>query len=100
MAGPFLFPGEPFARKPATYVSGSSLQPSLCVMNRFRALTVGVLIALPSAASAQNIAQQYAPAADRIIAAALRDSAAYKRLGELVDKFGHRLSGSQQLEQA
>jgi carboxypeptidase Q len=69
-------------------------------MNRYRALTVGFLIALPNALPAQNIAQQYGPAADRIIAAALRDSAAYKRLGELVDKFGHRLSGSQQLEQA
>ena len=69
-------------------------------MNQFRALTVGLLIALPSALPAQNIVQQYGPAADRIIAAALRDSAAYKRLGELVDKFGHRLSGSQSLEQA
>jgi carboxypeptidase Q len=54
----------------------------------------------PAATSAQSIAQTYGPAADRLIQAALADSAAYQRLGELVDRFGHRLSGSSALEQA
>jgi carboxypeptidase Q len=38
--------------------------------------------------------------ADSLIRAATRDSAAYRRLGELVDGFGHRLSGSPSLEAA
>ncbi len=42
----------------------------------------------------------YRASADRFIDAALRDSAAYERLGELVDTFGPRLSGSQALEDA
>lgn len=42
----------------------------------------------------------YQPAADRILAAALADSAAWKRLAELTDRFGNRFSGSQSLEQA
>ena len=40
------------------------------------------------------------PAARRITAAALADTAPYRRLGQLVDGFGHRLSGSASLEQA
>jgi carboxypeptidase Q len=43
---------------------------------------------------------RYQPAADRLIDAALADSAAYRRLAELVDRFGHRLSGSASLESA
>jgi carboxypeptidase Q len=46
------------------------------------------------------VTTRYREAADRIIAAALADSAAYARLGELVDRFGHRLSGSESLERA
>src|SRR5688572_5613091 len=66
-----------------------------------RVLAVTVLLAAPCATSAQqSIAQQYGPAANRLIAAALADSAAYNRLGNLVDRFGHRLSGSAALEQA
>jgi carboxypeptidase Q len=42
----------------------------------------------------------YRSAADRLIAAALHDSAAYARLGRLVDRFGPRLSGSANLESA
>jgi carboxypeptidase Q len=51
-------------------------------------------------AGAQELAQRYRATADRIIAAALADSSAYHRLGELVDRFGHRLSGSASLERA
>ena len=42
----------------------------------------------------------YREVADRIIAAALADSSAYARLAEMVDRFGHRLSGSESLERA
>jgi carboxypeptidase Q len=42
----------------------------------------------------------YAAVANRIIAAALKDSAAYTRLSQLADGFGNRLSGSQSLEKA
>ena len=41
-----------------------------------------------------------APAARRITRTALADSQPYRRLGALVDGFGHRLSGSAALEQA
>ena len=39
-------------------------------------------------------------AIDRLIDAAVRDSFAYQRLGELVDTYGNRLSGSEALEHA
>jgi carboxypeptidase Q len=64
----------------------------------------GLLASLHSGSTGQqaplNIAAQYGPAADRLIQAALGDSAAYTRLGELVDRFGHRFSGSASLERA
>jgi carboxypeptidase Q len=44
--------------------------------------------------------EPFRDAADRLIDAALADSAAYRRLGELGDRFGHRFSGSVALEQA
>ena len=64
---------------------------------------------LPSPAAAQSasstaadnsIAATYRGVADSLIAAATGDSAAYTRLGLLVDTFGHRLSGSASLEAA
>ena len=45
-------------------------------------------------------AEQYREAAARIIGAALTDDTAYRRLGYLTDRIGHRISGSTQLEQA
>ncbi len=51
-------------------------------------------------AGAQEIADAYRGAAGRIIEAATADHRAYDRLGELVDRFGHRLSGSVALERA
>jgi carboxypeptidase Q len=56
-------------------------------------------LAQPSQAHAQ-IAQAYREVADQLIEAALSDSAAYRRLAELSDRFGHRLSGSESLERA
>ncbi|MGH7562479.1 MAG: M28 family metallopeptidase [Gemmatimonadales bacterium] len=44
--------------------------------------------------------RQYAPAAGRLIAAATADSAAWNRLAELTDTYGHRFSGSESLERA
>jgi len=55
-----------------------------------------------STAAAQQapIAERYHATADRIIDAALADSGAYRRLAELTDRFGPRLSGSESLERA
>ncbi len=54
----------------------------------------------PAPARAQTIAERYQATADRLVAAALADSAAWNRLAELTDRFGHRLSGSEALERA
>ncbi len=51
-------------------------------------------------AAAQNLADSYRSDANRLIEAALSDSAAYDRLTDLVDRFGHRHSGSVSLERA
>ncbi len=68
-----------------------------------------VTSALLSAASASSLSAQapaeipakYRDIANRIIAAAQADSAAaWNRIAELTDRFGHRLSGSVALEQA
>jgi len=53
---------------------------------------------LPGPAPAQEIASAYRDAARRIVAAATADHRAYERIGELVDRFGPRLSGSAALE--
>jgi carboxypeptidase Q len=64
------------------------------------------LVPTPAPAAAQGpatpaeIPAAYRATADRLIDAALADSAAYARLTELVDRFGHRLSGSESLERA
>jgi carboxypeptidase Q len=48
----------------------------------------------------EDLAEQYGDVAGRIIDAAIGDSSAYERLAELVDRFGHRFSGSESLERA
>lgn len=67
-----------------------------------RPLRLALLLALvPAVAVGQGpVTQEYRAAADRIIDAALTDSVAYRRLTELVDRFGPRFSGTQSLEQA
>jgi carboxypeptidase Q len=60
---------------------------------------LAVLCAPPLAAQA-SITARYQATADRIVAAALADSSAYRRLAELTDRFGPRLSGSENLERA
>ena len=76
----------------------------MTIPRQLRALGAGALFSLAaSPAAAQSttpIADAYRETANRIIAAALADSAAWNRLAHLTDKFGHRLSGSASLEAA
>src|SRR2546430_303554 len=58
------------------------------------------ITAAPSLAQTSSIAADYRAIADSLIHAATADSAAYLRLGKLVDTFGNRLSGSASLEAA
>jgi carboxypeptidase Q len=62
-----------------------------------------VLVALcagPLVAEAQFDVEPHRAASHTLVQAALRDSAAYKRLALLVDGFGHRMTGSPSLERA
>jgi len=67
---------------------------------RLAAATVaGALFLVPSRAGAQST-EAYRAAADRLIDAATRDTAAWLRIAELTDTFGPRVSGSAVLERA
>jgi len=73
------------------------------IQPRLRLLLGLALAVAPSAslhAQASGLAGTYRAAADSLIHAATRDSAAYGRLARLVDGFGHRESGSRSLEAA
>ena len=63
-------------------------------------LVAALLLTAAPAASAQSLADTYRPAAQRIIQRAQADSSAWNTLAELTDRFGHRLSGSESLENA
>lgn len=68
-------------------------------------LTAATVAPLPALAQKRPvppnpIQREYQQVADRIIAAALADSAAWNKLAELTDGFGNRLSGSESLERA
>lgn len=67
-------------------------------------LVVGVCLGKVSSATGQadqpDWLDPYREPASRIIGAAMADTFAWNRLAELSDLFGHRLSGSPQLEQA
>jgi carboxypeptidase Q len=54
----------------------------------------------PLPAQQASLATTYRTAADSLIRAATGDSAAYDRIGRLVDGFGHRHAGSRSLEAA
>jgi carboxypeptidase Q len=56
--------------------------------------------ALGQVGSVTSLQRQYQAVADSLINAALADSAAWQRVAGLVDRFGHRLSGSASLERA
>src|SRR3954469_22439229 len=66
---------------------------------RFAARAATALLSLPTLATAQST-EQYRAAANRLIDAATKDSAAWNRIAELTDTFGNRLSGSEALERA
>ncbi|CAN5894765.1 M28 family metallopeptidase [soil metagenome] len=72
---------------------------SLCLL-LLTAACAPVRAQVAPAPAAGSIAATYRAAADSLINAALRDSAAYDRTALLVDRFGHRFSGSQSLEDA
>ena len=65
-----------------------------------RAAWLIAICALPVTAGAQVDVAPHRASADRLIHAATRDSAAYHRLARLVDGFGPRHSGSENLERA
>ncbi len=63
-------------------------------------LLVLAFAATTFAQTPSSIEHTYDDVANRIIAAATHDSAAYNRIAELTDSFGPRLSGSESLERA
>lgn len=63
-------------------------------------LTLSGAMSGTSSIAAQEIANQYRSAATRLIDAATENHAAFERLTELVDLFGHRVTGSVALEEA
>jgi carboxypeptidase Q len=73
-------------------------------MSRFsRRALAGALLSVVAASPAVaqgTIADRYRNDANRIIDAALADSAAWNRLAELTERFGNRFSGSDRLERA
>jgi carboxypeptidase Q len=69
-------------------------------LTRIAAPLLAALALASSAAAQQPLDVRYREPANRLIQAALADSFAYNRLATLVDRFGHRLSGSGSLEAA
>lgn len=71
-------------------------------MRMSRGLAVWVLAmgAVPLGAQTASFVESYRAQAAQLIAAATADQFAWKRLALLTDTFGHRLSGSQALEDA
>jgi carboxypeptidase Q len=64
------------------------------------ALALAAIAAGAGAQPAPSIADRYRADADRLIDAALRDSAAWQRIARLTDTFGPRFSGTPNLERA
>lgn len=62
--------------------------------------TLLLALAMPLAAQQTPLQARYADAANRLAAAALKDSAAWNKLARLADGFGNRISGSDALERA
>jgi carboxypeptidase Q len=59
-----------------------------------------LVLAQPAVASEVDPEGRLAPAAERIRAAAYESTVSYEALGELCDNFGHRLSGTETLEES
>lgn len=62
--------------------------------------TLALAALLAAAPAAAQDASRYRAPADSLIRAATRDSAAWNRMAELVDRFGPRFSGTPELERA
>ncbi|MGQ0643551.1 MAG: M28 family metallopeptidase [Gemmatimonadaceae bacterium] len=63
-------------------------------------VTALLTIAASLDAQPNPLAERYRDAADRLIQAATADSAAWRRIAELTERFGHRFSGAPSLERA
>src|SRR5687768_10728441 len=63
-------------------------------------LLFSILLVSDVQAQTADIAATYRAAADRLIDAALADSTGFRRLTEVTDRYGPRLSGSDNLERA
>lgn len=85
-----------FLHRTPCYLRRIALLPLCFISSLYTSAAAQPAPALDSAA----IAPKYKVIADRLIAAAQRDSSAYNRLAELCDTFGPRLSGTRSLEQA
>ena len=64
------------------------------------ATSLATLACTPGSGNSQPVADRYRETAGRIIARAMRDSAAWNRIAALTETFGHRFSGSESLERA
>jgi carboxypeptidase Q len=62
--------------------------------------STSISISVPAAAPATPIADRYRAPVDKIVAAAHADREAFRKLAQLTDRIGHRLSGSPELERA
>ncbi|HYF39894.1 MAG TPA: M20/M25/M40 family metallo-hydrolase [Gemmatimonadales bacterium] len=76
------------------------IQHGLAIFSALLITDTGALAAQQKDRAGDIALARYKPVADSLISAATRDSAAYLRLGKLVDTFGPRLSGSANLESA
>jgi carboxypeptidase Q len=78
----------------------SGFQFAICNFQSAILLCAGMLTAAWGQQKPGAWVEAYRDAVGRIIGEALSDTSAWDRLAELTDNFGHRLSGSPQLEQA
>ncbi len=74
----------------------------IAILRLSAVLATALLLTAPASLRAQSpdIEATWGNPARRLIRAALADSAAWNRLAELTDRFGHRFSGSESLERA
>ena len=73
---------------------------ALCLLGCLTILGSGLAAQKRKPEPAGPIQKEYQAIAERIIAAATADSAAWNKLAELTDGFGNRISGSEALERA
>lgn len=68
-------------------------------MNRsLRFLLLSVFLVFPGLANAQSVSEEYIEEAKKLINASMENDEGWEQLTYFVDKFGHRLSGSESLE--